>query len=67
MRARTLTRFSDLKAKKVREVGDEFEVTVERLNEINSASKSALVEVVKEEKKEIVKEATVKPKANKKK
>lgn len=48
MRARTLIRFSDLKSKKVREVGDEFEVTKTRLDEINSALKVALVEVIKE-------------------
>lgn len=60
MRARTLIRFSDLKEKKVREVGDEFEVTKARLDEINSASKVALVEVVKEKK-------VTKPRTTKKK
>lgn len=60
MRVRTLVRFSDLKEKKVREVGDEFEVTKARLDEINSASKVALVEVVKEKK-------VTKPRTTKKK
>ena len=60
MRVRTLIRFSDLNANKVREVGDEFEVTNVRLNEINSASNSVLVEVIKEKK-------ATKPRATKKK
>lgn len=60
MRVRTLIRFSDLNANKVREVGDEFEVTKARLDEINSASKVALVEVVKEKK-------VTKPRTTKKK
>lgn len=60
MRVRTLVRFSDLKEKKVREVGDEFEVTKARLDEINSASRVALVEVVKEKK-------VTKPRTTKKK
>ena len=60
MRVRTLIRFSDLNTNKVREVGDEFEVTNVRLNEINSASNSALVEVIKEKK-------ATKPRATKKK
>ena len=60
MRVRTLIRFSDLNTNKVREVGDEVEVTKVRLNEINSASNSTLVEVNKEKK-------ATKPRTTKKK
>lgn len=51
MRVRTLVRFSDLVEDKIREVNDEFEVTVERLDKLNSASNGILVEVIEKEKK----------------
>ena len=46
MRVRTLKRFSDLKDKKVREVGEEFVVSQERYDQI--LSKGSLVIEVKE-------------------
>lgn len=46
MKVRTIKRFNDLKDKKVREIGDEFEVTQKRLEEILKVGK--LVEVVQE-------------------
>ena len=60
MKIRALRRFEDYKEDVIREVGDEFEVTKARLDEINSASRVALVEVVKEKK-------VTKPKTTKKK
>ena len=51
MRVRTIVRFSDLVEDKIREVNDEFEVTVERLDKLNSASNGILVEVIEKEKK----------------
>lgn len=65
MRVRTLIRFNDLKENKVREANSEFEASKERVEHINSTSYGVLVEVVKEEKKETVKENTVKPKKKK--
>lgn len=49
MKVRTIKRFNDLKEKKVREVGDEFEVSQKRLDEILKVGK--LVEVVEEKNK----------------
>ena len=51
MTVKTLIRFTDLKENAVREVGDEFEVTKERLGEILLVSSIPLVEVIQEEKK----------------
>ena len=51
MKVGTLIRFSDLKEKVTREVGDIFEATAERVEEINSTLGGTLVEVIKEEKK----------------
>lgn len=44
MRVKTIHRFSDLNAKKVREVGDEFDVNEERFGKLDALK---LVEVVK--------------------
>ena len=51
MKARALKRFYDLKEKSIREVGDEFEVTAKRVDEINSTPSGTLIEVIKEKKK----------------
>ena len=51
MKVKTLVRFIDLEARKTREIGDVFDVTQKRLDEINSTSYGELVEVVKGEKK----------------
>lgn len=51
MLVRTLIRFSDLKANQIREVGEEFEVTKKRYEEINSTSFGILVEVIEEKPK----------------
>ena len=51
MRVKTLVKFRDLKEKKLREVGEEFEVTKKRFEEINSTKYGKLVEEVEEEKK----------------
>ncbi|CAK7084219.1 hypothetical protein [Tissierella sp.] len=51
MKVRTLIRFSDLKEKVIREVGDEFEATAKRVEEINSTRGGTLVEVIEEKPK----------------
>lgn len=51
MRVKTIVKFKDLKEKKLREIGEEFEVSKERFKEINSTKYGKLVEEVKEEKK----------------
>ncbi len=51
MRVKTIVKFKDLKEKKLREVGEEFEVSKERFKEINSTKYGQLVEEIKEEKK----------------
>lgn len=51
MKVKTIVKFKDLKEKKLREVGEEFEVSKERFKEINSTKYGKLVEEVKEEKK----------------
>lgn len=50
MKVKTLIRFNDLKEKTVREVGEIFEVTNKRCEEINSTSYGDLVEEVKDDK-----------------
>ena len=52
MKARTLTRFNDLKENIIREIGDVFEVTAKRVEQINSTHCGTLVEVIEEAKKE---------------
>ena len=51
MKVKTIVKFKDLKEKKLREAGEEFEVSKERYKEINSTKFGVLVEEVKEEKK----------------
>lgn len=51
MKVKTLIRFTDLKENTIREVGDIFEITKERLGELLLVSPNPLVEVIKEEKK----------------
>lgn len=48
MKVKTLIRFTDLKENTIREVGDVFEVTKERLEELLLVSTSPLVEVIEE-------------------
>ena len=50
MKVKTLIRFSDLKENTIREVGEEFEATNKRVEELLSLSPEPLVEVVKETK-----------------
>ena len=66
MKVRTLREFNDLQSKKLRKVGEVFEVTEKRARELTLAHNGTLVEVI-EEKKEAVKEVTAKPKTAKKK
>ncbi len=51
MKVKTLVKFKDLKEKKLREVGEEFEVSKTRYKEINSTKHGKLVEEIKEKKK----------------
>ena len=44
MYVRCIKRFRDLKAGAMREVGDEFDVTAERMEELNSTQFGILVE-----------------------
>lgn len=46
MKIKTLIRFSDLKEKTIREVGEEFEATKERVSELLALSISPIVEVI---------------------
>lgn len=46
MKVKTLIRFRDLKEDKVREVGDTFEVTTKRFEEINSTSFGTMVKQI---------------------
>lgn len=50
MKVKTLVEFKDLKDKKLRKVGEKFEVNKKRFEEINSTKFGKLVEEVKEEK-----------------
>ena len=51
MKVKTIVKFRDLKEKKLRKIGEEFEVTKKRFEEINSTKYGKLVEEIKEEKK----------------
>lgn len=55
MIAKTIRRFYDKQAKVMREADEEFEVTGERLKEINSTKYRVLVEAVKPEPEQEVK------------
>lgn len=57
MKVKTLIRFTDLKENTIREVGEQFEVTKERLEEILLVLSSPLVEIVEEKPKEVKKKA----------
>lgn len=48
MKAKTLIKFQDLKEGKLREVGEEFECSQERFDEIIAAHDAPLVEKVEE-------------------
>ena len=47
MRCKTLQRFTDLKENKVRELGDEFELTKERFEQLENANLVQEVKAVK--------------------
>lgn len=64
MKVRALKLFNDLQSKKLRKVGEVFEVTEKRARELTLAHNGTLIEVIEEKKKEAV---TTKPKAAKKK
>lgn len=64
MKVRTLRDFNDLQSKKLRKVGEVFEVTEKRARELTLAHNGTLIEVIEEEKKEA---AITKPKTAKKK
>ena len=63
MKARVVRRFDDLVERVSREVGDVFELTAERLEQINAAGYGTLVEPV--EPKKQAKKATAKKAAKK--
>lgn len=70
MKVRALIMFNDLQSKKLRKVGEVFEVAEKRARELSLAHNGTLIEVIEEEKKAI-KEATEtkeegKPKTTKK-
>lgn len=67
MKVRALKLFNDLQSKKLRKVGEVFEVTEKRARELTLAHNGTLIEVIEEEKKEVVKEVAAKPKTAKKK
>ena len=67
MKVRTLREFNDLQSNKLRKVGEVFEVTEKRARELTLAHNGTLIEVIEEEKKEVVKEVAAKPKTAKKK
>lgn len=67
MKVRTLIMFNDLQSKKLRKVGEILEVTEKRARELTLAHNGTLIEVIEEDKKEVVKETTVKSKTTKKK
>ena len=57
MKVRTLVLFNDLQSKKLRKVGEVFEVTEKRAGELTLAHSGTLVEVIESEKeKEVIKE-----------
>lgn len=67
MKVRTLREFNDLQSKKLRKVGEVFEVAEKRARELSLACNGTLIEVIEEEKKEVVEEVAAKPKTAKKK
>lgn len=62
MKVRTLREFNDLQSKKLRKVGEVFEVTEKRARELTLAHNGTLIEVIEEEKKEVVKEKSTQAK-----
>lgn len=56
MKVKALKRFHDKKEKQTREIGNIFEVSKKRFEEINSAGHGVLVEELKEELKKAAKE-----------
>ena len=50
MKVKTLIRFSDLKENAIREVGEVFDATNKRVEELLSLSPEPLIEILKEEK-----------------
>ena len=48
MKIKTLIRFSDLKENTIREVGEEFEVTRQRAEELFLLSPNPIVEIIEE-------------------
>jgi len=55
MKVRSLMLFNDLKAKKLRKIGEEFEATAKRVEELNSTYHGFLVEVIEENKRKPIK------------
>lgn len=51
MKAKTLKKFKDRKEGTVRKIGDQFEITKERFQEINGTKHGVLVEEIKPKKK----------------
>lgn len=57
MKVKTLIRFTDLKENTIREVGEVFEVTKERLGELLLVSPNPLIEVIEEKKRKSTKKS----------
>jgi len=63
MKVRALIMFNDLQSKKLRKVGEVFEVTEKRAGELFLAHNGTLVEVIESEKeKEVIKEKSTQAK-----
>ena len=62
MKVRTLREFNDLQSKKLRKAGEILEVTEKRARELTLAHNGTLIEVIEEEKKEVVKEKSTQAK-----
>ena len=64
MKAKVLVQFQDLKGKKLRDVGNVFEATADRIKEINGTAHGELVAEIKEEVEKVKPkvEAKAKPK-----
>lgn len=58
MKIKTLIRFSDLKENTIREVGEEFEATSKRVEELLSLSPNPIIEII--EVIEVIETKTVK-------
>lgn len=54
MKVRALKLFNDLQSKKLRKVGEVFEVTEKRARELTLAHNGTLIEVIEEKRKEAV-------------